>query len=100
MPGNAIDREKSDADAAAGNKIQGKEGDPAQNPGKEDQNPQDVAQNQKEEGAESDRDQKPAQEKRVAEPQAQEVKVAEKSLKSASDEKSESRNTSRSGGQV
>merc|ERR1712117_329762 len=71
MPGNAIDQEKSDADVAAGDKIQGKEGDPAQNPVKEDQNSQNVAQNQKEEAAESERAQKPAEEKSVAEPQAQ-----------------------------
>merc|ERR1712117_589150 len=98
LPDNAIDQEKSDV--AAGDKIQGKEGDPAQNPGKEDQNSQNVVQNQMKEGAGSDRAQKPVEEKSVAQPQAQEVKVAEKSLKSPSDEKSDSRNASRSGGQV
>merc|ERR1712117_399714 len=98
MPGNAIDQQKSDV--AAGDKIQGKEGDPAQNPRKEDQNSQNVVQNQKEVAAESDRAQKPAEEKSVAEPQAQEVKVAEKPLKSASDVKGGSRNASRSGVQV
>merc|ERR1719270_2168563 len=100
MPDNAIDQEKSDTDVAAGDKIQGKEGDPAQNPGVEEQNSQNVVQNQRKVSAGSDRAQKPAEEKSVAEPQAQEVKVAEKTLKSATDEKSESRNTSRSDGQV
>jgi len=100
MPDNAIDQEKSDADVAAGDKIQVKEGDPDQNPGNEDRNSQTVAQNQRKLSAGSDRAQKSAEEKGVAEPQAQEVKVAEKPLKGASDEKSESRNTSRSGVQV
>lgn len=100
MPDNAIDQEKSDAVVAAGDKIEGKEGDPARNPGGEENNSQNVVQNQRKVSAGSDRAQKPAEEKSVAEPQAQEVKVAEKSLKSASDGKSESRNASRSGEQV
>ena len=111
MPGNAIDHlipEKKEG--AAGDQIQGKEGDTGQNPGKEatngdkaPENREGSAKNHPAEAANVDQTpektddsaQNPAKERTVAKPEAQEVKVAEKP-EGASDEKDESAKASAS----
>ena len=112
MPGNDIDQSIPEKE---GDQIQGKEGDTAQNPGKEAENPEkeaenpgNEAENPGNENAEGDQTpektedsaQNPAEVRTVAKPEAQEVKVAENPAERASDEVDESAKASESERQV
>ena len=98
MPGNDIDQSIPDKE---GDQIQGKEGDTAQNPGEEAENPgiENAEGDQTPEKTE-DSAQNPAEVRTVAKPEAQEVKVAENPAERASDEVDESAKASESERQV
>ena len=98
MPGNDIDQSIPDKE---GDQVQGKEGDSAQNPGKEAENPGNEAENPGNENAEGD--QTPEETEDSAQNPAEvrtEVKVAENPAERASDEVDESAKASESERQV